>query len=421
MARMSPFRVTPRQVPFAVTAWSFETAFEPFVSRRLNAVMSNWFSSPSVPRPISSTRAIDTPPVFGRPSPSRMGPATRRTRSASNRSLPAETGVWIVKTLFRATLSKAESRSSSPAATSSRARSASRNAEWPSLRCQAAGAMPERPQRPHATDAQDQLLVKSHLAAADVQDVGDRAIGWVVDRVVRVEEQHRHPPDLDGPDVDLDVAPGKLHGDRERIALAPERPRDREASGVVIGVAVLLVAVRVDRLAEVPVAVQEPDPDERQGHVAGGLHVVAREHPEAAGVDAQRLVEAVLGAEVGDRAIELVGVLAVEPVVRAVLEIAVEVGDHPLGLDHEVGVVEERRPVDHAGEDGDRAVGPGPGRAVDAREEAAGLGVPGPVEVVGETPQSLELGRHADVARRGRGNAHGGLHPREHIGRRGIV
>ena len=39
-----------------------------------------------------------------------------------------------------------------------------------------------------------------------------------------------------------------------------------------------------------------------EGHVAGGLHVVAGEHAQAAGVDAERLVEAVLRAEVGDRA-----------------------------------------------------------------------------------------------------------------------
>ena len=53
--------------------------------------------SPSTPRPSSSTRSTGTPPS------SSSGPATRRTRSASNRSLPAETGVWIVKTLSRRT------------------------------------------------------------------------------------------------------------------------------------------------------------------------------------------------------------------------------------------------------------------------------------------------------------------------------
>ena len=81
-----------------------------------------------------------------------------------------------------------------------------------------------------------------------------------------------------------------------------EDAQDRQPGQVEVRVGVLLVPVRVDRLAEVAAAVEEPDADERQGHVAGGLHVVAGEDAEAAGVDAQRLVEAVLGAEVGDRA-----------------------------------------------------------------------------------------------------------------------
>ena len=85
------------------------------------------------------------------------------------------------------------------------------------------------------------------------------------------------------------------------------------------------MAVGVDRLAEVALAVQQADADERQRHVAGRLHVVAGKDAEAARVDAERLVEAVLGAEVGDRAVERVGVLALEPVVGAVGHVRVEV------------------------------------------------------------------------------------------------
>ena len=46
----------------------------------------------------------------------------------------------------------------------------------------------------------------------------------------------------------------------------------------------LLVAVGIDRLAEVPLAVEESDPDERQGHVAGRFHVIAGENAETAGI-----------------------------------------------------------------------------------------------------------------------------------------
>ena len=96
--------------------------------------------------------------------------------------------------------------------------------------------------------------------------------------------------------------PGQRDGDPEGVAAGVGRPEQRQAVEVVVGVGVLLVAVGVDRLAEVALAVEQPDADEREGHVAGRLHVVAGQHAETARVDPERLVEPVLGAEVGDRA-----------------------------------------------------------------------------------------------------------------------
>ena len=63
----------------------------------------------------------------------------------------------------------------------------------------------------------------------------------------------------------------------------------------------LLVAIGVDLLAEVAATVEEADADERQRRVGCRLAVVAGQDAEAAGVDLHRLVDAVLGAEVGDR------------------------------------------------------------------------------------------------------------------------
>ena len=69
----------------------------------------------------------------------------------------------------------------------------------------------EGPDRPDAADAEDQLLVEPHLAAADVQDVGDRAVRLVVLGQVGVEQQDRHPPDLGEPDRDGQVAARQGH------------------------------------------------------------------------------------------------------------------------------------------------------------------------------------------------------------------
>ncbi len=352
----TPF-VTPRmargprigsQVSLAVSAWSFETALAPFDEAEaerghveLAAVAVDAEAQRAGPR-----RAARCPSAGPSPSPSQNGPATRRTRFASKRSLPAETGVWIVKTLVALAPRPRRPRAACPLATSSRARSTSRNAEWPSLRCQTRRRDAQCAQRPDAADAQDQLLVEPHLPSADVEDVGDRAVRVVVAGVVRVEQEDRHAAHLEQPDGGVDHPAGQLDRDGQRVADLVQHAQEREAPQVEVGVLVLLVPVRVDRLAEEAPAVEETHADERERHVAGGLHVVAGEHAEAAGVDAERLVEAVLGAEVGDRPRQLAGVVPVEPVVGPVRQVVLERLHHPVVLGDEGGVVQERLPVD---------------------------------------------------------------------------
>ncbi len=259
------------------------------------------------------------------------------------------------------------------------------------------GLDPEPSQRPNAADAEDELLVKPHLAAADVEDVRDRPVGPVVLRLVGVEEQHRHAADLCQVDGDVDVAAGQLDLDVERLALDVDDALHRQALEVVVGIGVLLVAVRVDRLAEVALAVEEADRDERQRHVAGLLGVIAREDAEAARIDAERLIEAVLGAEVGDRASRArSGCLPLEPVVGPVRHVLVEVRHDVAVLGHEMGIGEQLVPRDRARQDGDRAAVPLPGDAVDPAEQFLRGRMPGPPEVVGESAQSLELRRQPE-------------------------
>ena len=205
-----------------------------------------------------------------------------------------------------------------------------------------------------------------------------------------------HPPDLDDPDGGEQLAVGQRDADGERLAEPVERAAERQARELVVGVRVLLVPVGVDRLAEVALAVHEPDADQRQGHVRGGLHVVAGEDAEAAGVDAERLVEAVLGAEVGDRPVELRAVAALEPVVRAVGHVRLELGEDVLVVGHERGVVEELAPVDGPGQHGDGVAVPRPAAGVDPGEQDPGLRVPAPPHVVGEAAQAFQLGRQVE-------------------------
>ena len=73
------------------------------------------------------------------------------------------------------------------------------------------------------------------------------------------------------------------------------------AYGVEVGEPLLLHAVDGQLLAEVAVAVEEPDADEGDAEVARRLQVVAGQHAEAAGVLRQRLGDAELRREVGDQ------------------------------------------------------------------------------------------------------------------------
>src|SRR6202034_4671028 len=75
----------------------------------------------------------------------------------------------------------------------------------------------------------------------------------------------------------------------------------------------------LERLGEIALFVEQPHGDEAGALVARRLAVVPGEYPEAPGVDGKALVEAVLGAEVGNerrirgrRAVGKVGVLGLE-------------------------------------------------------------------------------------------------------------
>ena len=75
-----------------------------------------------------------------------------------------------------------------------------------------------------------------------------------------------------------------------------------ERLGVHVEAVLELPAVGVELLVEVALGVQQADADEGHAEVGRRLEMVAGQHAEAAGVLRQRLGEAELGGEVGDRA-----------------------------------------------------------------------------------------------------------------------
>ena len=124
-----------------------------------------------------------------------------------------------------------------------------------------AGQRAEGAHRPHAPDAEQQLLPEPVIAAAAVQPVGDLVQVRLVLLDVGIEQQQRDPPHLRHPDLggqqpvlgqsDRDVhggVPGRVAQQLERLAVR-----------VIAGVALGLPAVGGQRLGEVPVPVQQPE------------------------------------------------------------------------------------------------------------------------------------------------------------------
>src|ERR1700692_2241160 len=74
----------------------------------------------------------------------------------------------------------------------------------------------------------------------------------------------------------------------------------REGVEIVDRVSLLLPAIRVERLLEVAFLVQQPDRDQGDAPIAGGLQVIAGEHPQPPAIDGHAFHHAVLHGKVSD-------------------------------------------------------------------------------------------------------------------------
>ncbi len=156
----------------------------------------------------------------------------------------------------------------------------------------------ERTQHAHAGDAQHDLLAQAVGLVAAVEVVGDATVLVGVARHVGVEQQHRHhmaadADDLVPPGAHDHLAPGDAHAHARRgldqCRLGAPRP----------GLLALL-AVGVEPLAEIALAVHQRDRDHRHAAVGGRAHGVAGQHAQPAAVGRQRVGERDLHREIGD-------------------------------------------------------------------------------------------------------------------------
>ena len=198
---------------------------------------------------------------------------------------------------------------------------------------------------------------------------------------VGVEEEEGGSPDRHLPDLGGDHLAGHLDGDEDRLALGVEAAVDGHVVPVVLGIGLLLEPVRVEVLLEISLPIEEAHADEGKAHVARGLHVVAREDAEAAGVGGQGNVEPVLHREVRDHAV----VLALVPglAVLVALELLLDLLEGG-----EIGVVLGQLVVallgNHAEHHRGVLVRLEPHLVVEPDEESDRLEIPGKPEVVGD-------------------------------------
>ncbi len=166
---------------------------------------------------------------------------------------------------------------------------------------QDAGVDAHRVERAHAADAEQDVLGEAGVGIADVEARGDPVRREVVLRALGVEQEQRHAADVDAPDLSRHLEPADRDGDRDRRTVVAGDERGGQALGIGVDPVLVLPAAGVDALAEVALAVHQPDGHERQRAVRCLLEDVPGERAEPTGVHRQRPVHAELGTEVGDR------------------------------------------------------------------------------------------------------------------------
>ena len=231
-----------------------------------------------------------------------------------------------------------------------------------------------------AANAQNDLLTNARVLVAAVEVAGDPAIVLTVLGQIRIQQVQRHATHSGDPHAGVYGAARKRHVDHNWRALRVEHRAHRHGVRIETIVGLALVARVVDHLAEVAVPIHQPDGDERQTKVAGGLEVVAGQHAEAARVDRQRLGNREFGAEVGDAR----DVLHLRRAVEVLLQITVTLEDALGVLGQPVRLIRGRP------ERGDRVVGAGPRLRRERLEQLASARIPRPAQVVGQLLQAAD-------------------------------
>ena len=253
-------------------------------------------------------------------------------------------------------------------------------------------------ERPHAADAEHDFLFYARGPVAAVKAVSDVAIVAGVFVEVGIEQVQRHMPHLYLPDFHLHGAPREIDLNPYLGAVIAQYRRYWQVFEIGIGVKRVLVALSVDGLVEIALAIEQAHADEGQTNVARRLAMVAGKNAQPPGVDRKTLVESEFGAEVRDQ-IALSQPLGAVPAHRLAM-VGIELGKHAIVIAEEhrvVGSVHQFLLVDPLQESLRVMTDFVPEQGVEAREQQSRLPVPAVTEVVGELLKPGETARQLGV------------------------
>jgi len=139
---------------------------------------------------------------------------------------------------------------------------------------------PQSMQSTHATDPKDDLLPDAHVLVSTIQHRCYLAVLAGVLGNVRVQQVQRHSADHYLPYRDLDRRVVDIDGNTELLIIRPFHHLHRHLVPVILFVSLLLPAVTGEYLTEVPVAIEQPNPNKRDPRISGRLQGIARKHSQ---------------------------------------------------------------------------------------------------------------------------------------------
>ena len=128
----------------------------------------------------------------------------------------------------------------------------------------------------HTTDTKQQLLANASPLVAAIETICQLAVLGLVTFDVGIQQIQLHPTHADQPHLGKQLTVASVNLDRDGLPVGASRRFERRVLDLGILILFALVSVFIQVLAEVALAIEQPDRDERNAQAARTLDVVTR-------------------------------------------------------------------------------------------------------------------------------------------------